>query len=168
VATLSDPNSHSDLPDLTWYIEGELAAMGKPGTYTGLRRELEALKQLGIRRLLTLTEVPLGVGLGKLPFSHIEHLPIVDFTAPSLAELRRAVAVIEEARRAGEAILVHCYMGLGRTGTVIAAYLISRGWDAGEAVDYVRRLRPGSIQTESQLNAVYEFAARLEECPGDD
>jgi atypical dual specificity phosphatase len=59
-------------------------------------------------------------------------------------------------------------MGLGRTGTVIAAYLISRGWDAGEAVDYVRRLRPGSIQTESQLNAVYEFAARLEECPGDD
>ena len=155
---MTDCLSHPDLPDLTWVIEGELAAMGKPGTYTGLRRELDALRELGIQRLLTLTEVPLGVGMGPLPFSRVEHMPIVDFTAPSIEELRRAVAIIEKARRAGEAILVHCYMGLGRTGTVIGAYLVSRGWDTGEAVDYIRRLRPGSIQTESQLNVIYELS----------
>lgn len=160
--------THNDLPDLTWIIAGELAAMGKPGTYTGLRREFDALRALGILRILSLTEIPLGVGLGRLPFSRVDHLPIDDFAAPTMAELEHAVALIDDARCAGEPLLVHCYMGLGRTGTVLAAYLVSLGMEPGAAVDRIRGLRPGSIENVRQLDAVYEYAAHLAVAREDD
>ncbi|HCA46062.1 MAG TPA: protein-tyrosine-phosphatase, partial [Armatimonadetes bacterium] len=49
---------------------------------------------------------------------------------------------------------VHCMAGLGRTGTMIACYLVSQGMPAEEAIAEVRRARPGSIQTEQQEQAV--------------
>jgi len=153
-------DSHLDLPDLTWIIPGELAAMSRPGSGVGLARELRALRELGIRRILTLAERPLGVGLGRLPFSKIHHLAIDDFTAPPQGVLDWAVELIDEARRAGEPILVHCYMGLGRTGMVLACYLVHRGRTAEEAIEYVRSLRPGSVECSEQVEAVREFESR--------
>jgi atypical dual specificity phosphatase len=155
-----DAPRHPDLPDLTWIIPGELAAMCRPGTGVGLARELRALEELGIRRILSLSERPLGVGLGRLPFTRLHHLPIEDFTAPEQRVLDWAVALIDEAREAGEPILVHCYMGLGRTGMILACYLVHRGMTAEEAVDHVRGLRPGSVECPEQEEAVREFEAR--------
>lgn len=151
---------HPDLPDLTWIIPGELAAMSRPGSGVGLARELRALRELGIRRILTLAEHPLGVGLGRLPFSKLHHLPIEDFTAPPQGVLDWAVELIDEARRAGEPILVHCYMGLGRTGMVLACYFVHRGRTAEEAIEHVRSLRPGSVESPVQVESVFEFWSR--------
>ncbi|MCK4593378.1 dual specificity protein phosphatase family protein [bacterium] len=155
-----DAPLHPDLPDLTWIIPGELAAMAKPGTGVGLARELRALEEIGIRRILTLTERPLGVGLGRLPFSKLHHLPIEDFTAPERKVLDWAVGLIDEARLAAEPILVHCYMGLGRTGMIVACYLVHRGRTAEEALEFVRRLRPGSVECPEQVDAVFCFWTR--------
>jgi len=152
--------SHPDLPDLTWVIPGEVAAMSRPGSGVGLVRELRALREIGIRRILTLAERPLGVGLGRLPFSKLHHLPIEDFTAPAQGVLDWAVELIDEARAAGEPILVHCYMGLGRTGMVLACYFVHEGRTAEEALGRVRDLRPGSVECTAQEEAVREFAAR--------
>jgi hypothetical protein len=57
---------------------------------------------------------------------------------------------------AGEAAAVHCGGGLGRTGTVLACYLleIDEGLGPEEAVRRVRALRPGSVQTPAQLAAI--------------
>jgi atypical dual specificity phosphatase len=154
------PPTHPDLPDLTWVIPGEVAAMSRPGSGVGLARELQALRELGLKRILTLAERPLGVGLGRLPFSKLHHLPIEDFSAPPQGVLEWAVEFIDEARRDGEPILVHCYMGLGRTGMVLACYFVHEGRTAEEAIEHIRDLRPGSVECTVQVEAVFEFASR--------
>jgi atypical dual specificity phosphatase len=57
-------------------------------------------------------------------------------------------------------VAVHCGAGLGRTGAVLAAYFVARGMTANNAVGRVRRLRPGSIETDEQAEAVELYARR--------
>ena len=76
------------------------------------------------------------------------------------------LAFIDEQTGAGRPVAVSCYAGIGRTGTVLACCLVSRGASPADAVAEVRRLRPGSIQTPEQEAAVYEYA-RLHAGPED-
>lgn len=47
--------------------------------------------------------------------------------------------------------------GLGRSGTMAAAYLVATGTSADEAIAILRELRPGSIETAEQEAAVRRF-----------
>jgi atypical dual specificity phosphatase len=89
------------------------------------------------------------------------HLPVPDFTPPMPAQLDAGIAAIETARRAGQRVAVHCGGGLGRTGTLLACYLVHEGLSASEAIARVRAARPGSIETPEQEGAVHAYAARL-------
>jgi len=55
--------------------------------------------------------------------------------------------------------VVHCLAGLGRTGTVAACLLVTRGRTAGESIAAVRAVRPGSVQSQAQADFVEAFAA---------
>jgi len=47
--------------------------------------------------------------------------------------------------------MVHCAAGIGRTGTILACYLIKyQKYSAIDAIKKVRKERPGSIQSERQ------------------
>jgi atypical dual specificity phosphatase len=54
-------------------------------------------------------------------------------------------------------------MGWGRTGTLLAAYLVSEGMSADEAIYQVRKKRPGSIETfgQEQILHIYEQSLAL-------
>lgn len=85
-------------------------------------------------------------------------LPIPDMGAPaSVGRARTLVeSIVERMERRGT-VVVHCLGGLGRSGTVAACVLAARGREAGEALQMVRRARPGAVQTYAQEAFVMAF-----------
>ena len=62
-----------------------------------------------------------------------------------------------------QGVAVHCLWGLGRTGTMLACYLVKyEGLTASQAISKVRQLRPYSIETEGQEEAVHEYYQSLQ------
>jgi len=87
------------------------------------------------------------------------HLPIEDFHPPTLDQQLAFVAAVDERLQSGDTGGVHCTAGLGRTGTMLATWFVHRGMGPREAIDHVRALRPGSIETSEQEEAVVHFAS---------
>jgi atypical dual specificity phosphatase len=153
-----------------WLIEGELAGCPLPGASGGramgdseaLETDLAWLRARGIGALLTMTEAPLpGGALARHGIASL-HLPVRDMAAPSVEQLARALEFVDGQRTQGRAVAVHCLMGQGRTGTVLAAYLIRAGQSADEAVAEVRARCPGAIESPAQVRALAAYAARRE------
>ncbi|XP_055078652.1 protein tyrosine phosphatase domain-containing protein 1 isoform X2 [Periophthalmus magnuspinnatus] len=84
-----------------------------------------------------------------------------DFGVSSLVNIIDGVKVLAFAVREGR-VAVHCHAGLGRTGVLIACYLIyTLRISPSEAVHFVRVKRPRSIQTRAQIGQVFDFARLL-------
>lgn len=141
-----------------WVIEGELAAMCRPDP-DGLRD----LKQAGFGLVINLTEDPEPTIQAAAAGLRAVHMPFPDMTAPTLNQMRDFVATVEHHLRRKQPIAVHCLAGLGRTGTMIACYLVKQGMAPWPAIDEVRRCRRGAIQTFEQEAAVISYARRLRE-----
>ena len=142
--------------------------MGRPGGWGAESQDSEAagdLDQLvaeGIGALVSLTETPLdGKLISEKGLSYL-HLPIADMSAPSMRQIDEVMGFVEGAADDGVSVALHCGAGLGRTGTMLACYLLRHGRSADEATCEVRRLRPGSIETSSQELAIGEYARHLE------
>ena len=150
------------LEDFSWLLEDKLAGMQHPGEW---RRTFVRLKEMGIGAVVSLTPVPLP---RRLLYEHdmaYLHLPVENFEAPELRQIKRFVEFCDENIDSSRAVMVHCLAGLGRTGTMLACYLVSEGMAPDVAIDYVREYRPGSIETAEQEQAIFNFAAHLSDGP---
>ena len=132
-----------------WLINNKLAGSGMPTSIA----ELEWVRKQGVKSIITMTENP-------LPESWIKgidylHVPTEDLSAPDMDKIDQTVDFIQERIKNNEPIMVHCAAGIGRTGTILACYLIKyHNLSAKNAIEQVRKERPGSIQSESQEIAV--------------
>lgn len=96
------------------------------------------------------------------------HLRVVDLVAaPSVEQTRRGVRFIQDAKREGESVYVHCKAGRTRSATVVAAYLIEEaGLTPSEATEHLRNIRSHvSIRRPQRLllDRYYEdFSGRRE------
>jgi hypothetical protein len=107
---------------------------------------------LGIENLAEATEA-----------ARMEHLwlPIRDGAAPpSLDAMFALVKRILEAVREGENVVIHCRGGLGRSGMVAACCVVALGASVSEALEVVRSVRPGAIETRTQELCVHAFDER--------
>lgn len=142
--------------NFSWVIEGMLAGSGMPTS----KEELDWVKENGIKAVLTLTE-------NALPSEWLDginylHVPTVNGSAPEIEKIGRAADFIDENLRNKKATMVHCAAGKGRTGTILAAYMMKfRGMSARDAIESVRNMRPGSVENGSQEIALSVFEKYL-------
>jgi atypical dual specificity phosphatase len=143
-------------PGFSWIDRPHLAALAMPDSAA----DLAWLRRQGIEVLVSLTESPLprhwvnDAGLMSV------NVPVPDMDAPTDRQIDLLLDTIRKANSSGMGVAIHCAAGLGRTGTVLAAYFVAKGLPPREAVEKVRDLRPGSIETIEQERAIERFAAR--------
>jgi len=89
------------------------------------------------------------------------HSPIGDFGVPTPEQAIRLSKMIMNDAIGGKSILIHCMGGLGRSGTIVACALVHYGIKPDEAIKIVRTVRPGTLETDEQVQFVIEFGTVL-------
>ena len=140
--------------NFSWVIDGKLAGSGLPMTYS----QFYWLIKHGIKTIITVREVPLpsnwftestdNTGHNNINYLHLR---VEDFGAPSIEEIASTVDYIQHQIDNTKPVMVHCAAGKGRTGTILAAYVLKKeNLTADQAIKKIRDLRPGSIQSNIQ------------------
>jgi len=137
------------LPDSYWVVPGKLLAGEYPGAADAGRakRQVRRLGWCGVREYVDLTE-PGEYGLEA--YAHLldgarrRSFPIPDRGVPEPAEMEAILAAVAESLAAGRPTYVHCFGGIGRTGTVIGCWLVRGGASPDEALATIARLRAGT------------------------
>lgn len=134
------------------------------------KQKIEQMYHFGIRHFIDLTEE------GELrPYNHLlpsdttyTRFPIVDCGVPkSVESVQRLLLRIEELKKMEGYVYVHCWGGVGRTGTIVACYL-SQNWeepDLNHTLEVLRRNfseMPKSTyretpETKEQINFIEQF-----------
>ena len=140
-------------PDnFSWIIENKLAGSAIP---TSIDEVQWAIEQ-GVKSIVTIREDPLDDDWVK-DVNYL-HVSSNDMGVPEFADLAFAVDFIHRRITNSEPVMVHCLAGMGRTGTLLACYLIKyQKMSANEATEKVRRERPGSIQSYPQEEIIFRF-----------
>lgn len=144
-----------------WLVPGRLAGTPLPGVVHSVDTDLQALRRCGVTMLITLTEKDLPQepllrhGLRNL------YLPVRDQEPPTVAQIQMLLARMSAMLRAGEVLAVHCLAGLGRTGTVLAAWLVREGLTAQEALRRVRLIDAQYVQSQAQEDLLHAYEAAL-------
>lgn len=144
-----------------WLKNGQLAGTPLPGIIHDLDYDLRALRRAGITTLINLTETPPETA--RIAEFGIESLwsPFKDMAAPAITQAVGLCKKIQQIISDGGAVAVHCRAGLGRTGTILAAYLIWEGQEALEALETARRIEPRWVQSEAQAEFLEKYARFL-------
>ncbi|MDA4119498.1 MAG: dual specificity protein phosphatase family protein [Thaumarchaeota archaeon] len=141
-----------------WVEKGGLAGSGYPAS----RGQLEWLVGQGVSSILTLTMDPLPKDLVEgLPLE-VGHIPMKDHLAPDAESLDKGANFIIERLKADKTVLVHCLAGEGRTGCVLAAYLIlTRRIGSDEAISILRAIKPSFVESRQEAS-VRSYAGEVE------
>ena len=144
-------------PDkFSWLIENKLAGSGIP---TSIDEVQWVIKQ-GVKSIVTIREESLDESWIK----DVNYLHVLsnDMSVPEFDDLVHAVDFIHSRITNNEPVLVHCLAGMGRTGVILACYLVKyQKMSASEATEKVREERPGSIQSYPQEEIVFRFEKSL-------
>lgn len=122
--------------------------------------EANEAAQLGVTAVVDLS----GEFSEAEPFLRLayRHIPVLDLTAPSAAQLAEAVAFIDEHSSRG-IVYVHCKIGYSRSAAVVGAWLVASGQasNVDDAVAQMRAARPAIVIRPEIRHALDDFQQRL-------
>ncbi len=140
---------------LTW-ITKDLAVGFAPMSYA----KLDSIKRQGIDAIVNLCaefsdlhQIEAASGF------EVYYLPIWDESVPDLAEMEKGLAWLDEAIYLGKKVLVHCRYGIGRTGTLVTAYMIRKGLGLKKASKKLKAT-PANPATHSQWKLIKKYGKK--------
>jgi protein tyrosine/serine phosphatase len=166
------------LPNCYWLPDIGLLAGEYPGAEDAVEsaRKLRALHAAGVDTFIDLTEA------GELePYESVletiaderrgspayYRLSVRDLSIPTPEQMHRILDLIDAEHARGRSVYLHCWGGVGRTGTVVGCYLVRHGLSGQEALDRIatlwqgmekRHRAPRSPETEAQRQFVLGWA----------
>lgn len=129
------------------------------GTRICCQRHFDYLtKKVGIIADIDLEEKKLDRPLGVKAYMW---LPVVDYTAPSQAQLLIGAHFIQDLVNHRMKVYVHCKAGEGRSPTLVAAYFILKGLSVKEAIAKIKKKRHKASPNKSQIQALEKFSKAI-------
>jgi atypical dual specificity phosphatase len=146
-----------------WLVPGKLAGGPHPELSGGLAAVAPFLRTQGVGAIVTLYETPLDPPPEQFGFRSL-FVQTPNFEPP--ADFGAVLHFIHQQHEQGQGVLVHCFAGIGRTGIVLAAWLLQKNHhlSAAAAIARVRdEYIPGYARTRfpehvSQADALERFA----------
>lgn len=145
---------HDDLPNAYWVTPGRLLAGPYPSHADATRAEprVAALLALGVDYVVDLTEPgeyglrpywPLLSGQAAARGCTIsrQQYAIRDLATPSVTQMSTILDDVDRALQAGCIVYIHCFGGIGRTGTVVGCHLVRHGMSGAAALEAIQHLR---------------------------
>jgi len=171
------------LPDSYWVMTGALGdGYLLAGEYPGARRpeaarrKLTSLLEAGITYFIDLTTEADGLRAYTALLEDVagqqgidagyRRLPIPDLGVPTVAEMVVILDAIDAALADEQVVYVHCWGGIGRTGTVVGCYLVRHGRTPEEALRALQKWRrdtPNGWRASPETEAQREMIAAWQE-----
>ena len=167
---------HDDIAHAWWVTPGAVLAGEYPTDWGATPAKLDLLLDAGVRTFVDLTTLHDGLHpyepiLARMAAERdldVRHAP---FPIPDLGvlDVEGYTPIIEFMATevdASRPVYVHCWGGIGRTGTVIGCWLVRNGRTADEAVAEIAQLRAGTRkhrrrapETDEQVRTIQRWAA---------
>jgi hypothetical protein len=171
-------DNHRPISESYWVEPGRFLAGEHPAKFDEelTRKRLDALLEAGFDGFIDLTHAN-----EMFPYANIlleeahayemetahHRFPIGDFGLPTPKMMNAILDKIEESLQARRKIYLHCWGGIGRTGTTVGCYLVRQGKTAEQALEQLSawwrevpksQVHPCSPETEEQVNFIRTWA----------
>lgn len=165
------------IPESYWVVPGRFLAGEYPGHFDAeiMRRRMDAFLTAGFDTFIDLTHpdelqpyFPVLEERATIYGLDITHhrFSILDRGLPSRAQMIAALDAIDSALGAGRKVYLHCWGGVGRTGTTVGCYLVRHGQTGEQALRQIaewrqgdprRQIYPRSPETDEQVQFILDW-----------
>ncbi|NJK61704.1 MAG: protein phosphatase [Synechococcaceae cyanobacterium SM2_3_1] len=141
---------------LWWIIPGKLGGMRKPTA-----DQIPTLSQIGIDALVSVMDDPSNLDLYEQTQIPYLWLPTTGGQSPTVEQIEQFQQFVDAQHALAKSVVVHCSSGRRRTGTFLAAYLITKGSSAREAIQAAQRANPQIELRDAQISFLQELSSHL-------
>lgn len=165
------------IPESYWVEPGRLLAGEYPGHYDGerARKRIDALIEAGFNLFIDLTRpnevhpyFDILLEQAQAYGVEVKHqrFAIADFGLPAPDQMTTILDMLDDELHAGRKIYLHCWGGIGRTGTTVGCYLVRRGMTGEQALSQLEkwwksvpksRIHTHSPETREQMNFILNW-----------